>query len=132
TAALRRPPPPLPAQRVEQLAPGVYNPPHPPQPTVDAMRRLGLIVLAAAVAASPAAATAARPVSGAPLLAIDRSAGFRSYLPTRMLPRFAYVGWLNRGGVLRVDFRNTAGRTVVWSVARMTGACDAGKQKSFQ
>ena len=29
-------------------------------------------------------------------------------------------------------FRNKAGRTVVWSVAPMTGACDAGKQKSFQ
>ena len=96
------------------------------------MRRLGLIVLAAAVSASPAAATAARPVSGTPLLAIDRSAGFRNYLPTRMLPGFAYAGWSKSGGVLRVEFRNQAGRTVVWSVARMTGACETGKQKSFQ
>ena len=34
--------------------------------------------------------------------------------------------------MLRVSFRNKAGRTVVWTVAPMTGACDAGKQKSFQ
>ena len=95
------------------------------------MRRLAVLVVAGAVLAAPAAA-AARPVSGAALLAIDRTAGFRNYLPTRMLAGFTYASWSKPGAALRVTFRNKAGRTVVWTVAPMTGACDAGKQKSFQ
>ena len=95
------------------------------------MRKLALALLASLVAAAPAAATT-RPVSGAPLLAIDRAAGFRNYLPTRMLIGFTYAGWSQKAGVLRVTFRNPAGRTVVWAVAPMSGACDVGKQKSFQ
>jgi hypothetical protein len=95
------------------------------------MRKLASVLLVAGVAATPAAA-ATRPVSGAALLAIDRSAGFRNYLPTRMLSGFTYTSWSNKAGVLRVNFRNKAGRTVVWTVAPMSGACDAGKQKSFQ
>ena len=95
------------------------------------MRKLAFVVLAAAVAAAPAAA-AERPVSGAALLAIDKRAGFRNYLPTRMLIGFTYASWSQRGGVLTVRFHNKAGRTIVWSVAPMTGTCDAGRQKSFQ
>jgi hypothetical protein len=49
-----------------------------------------------------------------------------------MLSGFTYTSWSNKAGVLRVNFRNKAGRTVVWTVAPMSGACDAGKQKSFQ
>jgi hypothetical protein len=96
------------------------------------MRKLALVLLAAATAAAPATAAAARPVSGPPLLAIDRAAGFRNYLPTRMLPGFAYASWSKQGSVLRVSFRNRAGSIVVWSVAPMSGACDAGNQNSFQ
>jgi hypothetical protein len=88
-------------------------------------------MVAAAVAAAPAVA-ASRPVSGAALLAIDKRAGFRNYLPTRMLIGFTYASWSKQGNVLTVRFRNKAGRAVVWSVAPMKGACDAGKQKSFQ
>src|SRR4051794_35514318 len=95
------------------------------------MRKLALVLLAAAVVAAPAAA-ASRPVSGNALLAIDRHAAFRNYLPTRMLIGFTYASWSQTGNALTVRFRNKAGRTVVWSVAPMTGACDAGKQKSFQ
>jgi len=96
------------------------------------MRKLALALLAAAVAVAPAAAAATRPVSGNALLAIDRAAGFRNYLPTRMLPGFGYASWSKKGSVLHVEFRNNAGRTVVWTVAPMTGSCDAGRQKSFQ
>jgi hypothetical protein len=95
------------------------------------MRKLALVLIAAAVAAAPAGA-AVRPLSGVTLLAIDRKAGFRNYLPTRMLSGFGYASWSQKGGVLRVDFRNKAGRTVVWTVAPMAGSCDSGKQKSFQ
>src|SRR5262245_3506723 len=96
------------------------------------MRKFAVLALAAAVLAAPAAGAAARPVSGAALLAIDRKAGFRNYLPTRMLIGFKYASWSKQGAVLRVSFRNPAGRTIVWTVAPLTGACDAGKQKSFQ
>jgi hypothetical protein len=95
------------------------------------MRRLAVLPLLTALAASPALASA-RPVSGSALLAIDRSAGFRNFLPTRMLPGFTYSGWSYRRGVLRVDFENEAGWVVKWRVAPMTGSCDVGKQRSFQ
>jgi len=96
------------------------------------MRKLALALVVAAVAVAPAGAAAARPVSGAPLLAIDRAAGFRNYLPTRMLPGFTYASWSKHRAVLSIAFRNKAGRTVVWTVAPMTGSCDSGRQKSFQ
>jgi hypothetical protein len=95
------------------------------------MRKLALLLLAAAVVAAPARA-AERPVSGKALLAIDGAAGFRNYLPTLMLPGYRYASWSYKGGVLRVVFRNPAGRTIVWTVAPMRGTCDRGKQKSFQ
>lgn len=95
------------------------------------MRKLVFALLAAAVVAAPAAA-AERPVSGKPLLAIDRAAGFRNYLPTRMLIGYRYHSWSMKNGVLRVVFRNKAGRQIDWTVARMIGSCDRGKQKSFQ
>jgi hypothetical protein len=95
------------------------------------MQKLAVVLLAALVAAGPAAA-ASRPVSGAALLAIDKRAGFRNYLPTRMLIGFTYASWSATGQSLTVRFHNKAGRTVVWSVAPMAGACDTGKQKSFQ
>jgi hypothetical protein len=96
------------------------------------VRKLVLVsILLVAVAAVPAAA-AVRPLSGPTLLAIDGSAGFRNYLPTRMLPGFKYAAWADRNGVLRVAFRNKAGWVVQWKVAPMTGRCDAGKQASYQ
>jgi opacity protein-like surface antigen len=94
------------------------------------MRALVATLLVAAVGAAPAAA--ARPLSGKPLLSIDGRTGFRNYLPTRMLPGFEYSRWSYRGGVLRVDFDSKSGRSVVWTVAPMSGACNAGKLASYQ
>jgi hypothetical protein len=95
------------------------------------MRRAALALFAVLAVAAPAA-SATRPVSGAALLAIDRAAGFRNYLPTRMLIGYRYDSWSMKNGVLRVVFENKAGRQLDWTVARMTGSCDRGKQKSFQ
>jgi hypothetical protein len=66
------------------------------------------------------------------VLAIDGKVPLRNFMPTRMLLGFRYASWSRKGGVLRVVFRNPAGRTVVWTVAPTTGSCDRGKQKSFQ
>jgi hypothetical protein len=78
-----------------------------------------------------AALTTALPIPHGALLAIDRAAGYRNYLPTRA-PALAYAGWSHRGGVLRVEFRSKSGVRVEWRVLPMTGACDDGKQRSFQ
>lgn len=96
------------------------------------MRKLAAAILLAAFAATPAAA-ATRPLSGPVLLAIDKRAGFRNYLPTRMLSGFKYASWSYRSGVLRIDFRNKAGSDVQWRVGPMSAvSCAAGAQKSFQ
>jgi len=95
------------------------------------MRTLALVLVLAAVSA-PAALAAVRPVGGETLLAIDGRAGFRNYLPTRMLPGFRYTAWSYRNGVLRIAFSNKAGWVVQWKVAPMSGPCDAGKQASYQ
>jgi len=79
-----------------------------------------------------AAAAAALPIPHGSLLAIDRAAGYRNFLPTRTLPGFHYAGWSHKGAVLRVEFRNKAGLRFEWRVLAMTGSCHAGKQQSFQ
>ena len=73
--------------------------------------------------AAPAAA-AARPVSGSALLAIDHKAGFRNYLPTRMLAGFTYASWSKPAAVLRVTFREH-GRTY----GRLDGRADHGSMR---
>jgi opacity protein-like surface antigen len=97
------------------------------------MRRL-LIASLVAVATAPAAASAAtaQPIPRNSLLAIDRKAGYRNFLPTRTIQGFAYYRWTDKGNVLRVDFRNKSGAIVEWRVEPMTGPCDAGKQTSYQ
>jgi hypothetical protein len=79
----------------------------------------------------PAAALAG-PVPTRIVLAVDRNAPIANYLPIRMLTGFAYRSWSPMRGGFRVTFANRAGRTIVWTVAPMTGRCDSGKQKSFQ
>jgi hypothetical protein len=71
------------------------------------------------------------PIPHDALLRIDRAAIHRNFLPTRVLG-FAYTGWSDKGGVLRVEFRSKAGLEFEWRVEPMTGSCDAGKQQSFQ
>ena len=96
------------------------------------MRKLGVGILVAMIAAS-AALGATRPLSGPVLLAIDGKAGFRNYLPTRMLSGFKYTNWSYRNGVLRIDFRNKAGWDLQWRVGPMSAhSCATGKQQSFQ
>jgi hypothetical protein len=91
------------------------------------------VLLALTVAVAAAAQVEARPLSGNVLLAIDGKAGFRNYLPTRMLSGFTYTSWTYKSGVLRIDFRNQAGWDVQWRVGVMTaGSCAAGMQQSFQ
>jgi hypothetical protein len=97
---------------------------------VDFVPRLALAALLAALAL-PAAAVAA-PVPTPVVLSVDRATPSANFMPTRMLAGFAYRSWSYRNGVLRITFANRAGRTVVWTVAPMTGRCDTGKQKSFQ
>ena len=94
------------------------------------MRKLALALLL--LASTAPAALAARPLSGQVLHSIDRAAGFRNFLPTRMLQGFTYSSWSHRGGVLRVDFRNKAAWDVQWRVEPMTGSCDTGSRQSFQ
>jgi hypothetical protein len=79
-----------------------------------------------------AVVAAAMPIPHSSLLAIDHKVGYRNFLPTRTIPGFTYYRWTDKGGILRVDFRNKAGKTIEWRVEPMTGACDAGKQKSYQ
>lgn len=100
------------------------------QPRVDGMRTK-LVVALLAFLTLPAAASA-RPVPDSALVAIDRKAVNRNFMPTRMLPGYTFAGWSYRNGVLRIRFRDKAGRTVDWTVAPMTGRCDTGKQRSFQ
>jgi len=90
------------------------------------------VLVALFVALVLPAVAAAYPVPRSALLSIDRKAGIRNFLPTRMLPGYAYTSWSYGHGVLRVHFRNKAGRTIDWTVTPMRGTCDAGKQKSFQ
>lgn len=96
------------------------------------MGKLVAALLVSAVLVGPAAAASVRPVSGAPLLSIDRKAVNRNFLPTRMLHGYSFDSWSYRNGVLRLGFRNPAGSTIAWTVAPMTGDCDQGKQGSFQ
>jgi len=79
-----------------------------------------------------AAFAAALPIPHGPLLAIDGRMIGRNYLPTRMLPGFAYRSWSLRAGTLRVEFVNKARVRIEWRVQPMTGNCETGKQKSFQ
>jgi hypothetical protein len=78
-----------------------------------------------------AVVTTAVPIPHAALLKIDRAAGDRNFLPTRV-DGFAYTGWSHKGGRLRVEFKNKAGVRFEWRVLPMTGSCDAGEQQSFQ
>jgi hypothetical protein len=75
--------------------------------------------------------TTALPIPHNALLTIDRAAGYRNYLPTRV-PGFTYASWSKKGAALRVDFRNKSGVRIEWRVLPMSGNCDTGKQKSFQ
>jgi hypothetical protein len=94
------------------------------------MRKAVLLGVAAALLAVPSAS--AGPVPARVVLAVDHKVPVANYMPTRMLPGFAYRSWSFRNGVLRMTFANKRGWTIVWTVAPMAGTCRAGMQKSFQ
>ena len=94
------------------------------------MRKATLIAAIAAFAL-PAAALAA-PVPQNVVVAVDRNVPIANFMPTRMLAGYAYASWSYKQGVLRMQFRASGGRTILWMVQPMRGTCDAGKQKSFQ
>ena len=94
------------------------------------MRKALLLAFTAALLAAPSAA--AGPVPPRVVLAVDGKVPVANYMPTRMLPGFAYRSWSSRNGVLRMTFANRRGWTIVWTVAPMAGTCRAGMQKSFQ
>ena len=100
------------------------------------MRVLVLAAVAAtalALAGGVVARPAARPLSGPTLIAIDTKAGFRNFLPTRMLLGFTYSGFSYANGVLRVNFHNKAGWDLQWRVGPMSaGSCATGMQTSYQ
>jgi hypothetical protein len=96
------------------------------------VRKFVALLVVVAAAGGTVALAATRPVSGSALLTIERSAGFRNFLPTRMLFGFGYDRWSNRGGILRVDFENKAGWQLEWRVQPMLGGCGGGSTKTFQ
>jgi len=93
------------------------------------MRKLVVALLLAS--AFPAVALAA-PVPQQVVLAVDRQVPIANFMPTRMLSGFHYQSWSYGKGTLRMTFAATAGRTIVWTAAPMSGNCATGMQKSFQ
>ncbi len=78
-----------------------------------------------------AAVATSAPIPHNALLAIDRKASYRNFLPTQVVG-FTYQSWSYKQGKLRVEFRNKAGLTFEWRVLPMTGSCAAGSRQSFQ
>ena len=55
------------------------------------------------------------------------------YVPSRLAaPSFKYWKWTHTGSALRIWFRNTAGREIVFVAARSKAQCAAGGEKTFQ
>lgn len=55
-----------------------------------------------------------------------------AYVPTRIPIGYRYARFMARPEVVRQRFRNRAGKEVVVVVASQQGACEAGRQKTFQ
>lgn len=95
-------------------------------------RRLASLLAVAAAAGAPSAAAAATPV--VPLFIqhrIQQVVPALAYVPARLAPGWRYERWTH-DGALRVFFRNTAGREIVFAAARFRGTCRSGMEKSFQ
>ncbi len=95
-------------------------------------RRLCSLIAVAVAAAATTAAAAATPV--VPVFTqhrIARTVPALAYVPARLAIGWKYERWTH-DGALRIFFRNTAGREIVFVVARFAGSCRAGMAKSFQ
>ena len=56
-----------------------------------------------------------------------------AYAPSRLAPGWRYASWrMGDLGVLRIVFRNKAGKEIVFVAAQFKGNCRAGMEKSFQ
>lgn len=57
-----------------------------------------------------------------------------AYVPARVATGYRYARWTYGGGVVRIWFRNRAGKELTFVVSRRAGSapCTAGKEKTFQ
>ncbi len=95
------------------------------------IRALGVIVLVLALTGT-AGASLRPPVPLAAQAQIARKAPSLAYVPTRMALGFHYSGWLKTPTTVETTFDNKAGWEIRFVALRLTGACRAGMEKSFQ
>jgi hypothetical protein len=102
------------------------------------MRRLGLLTLLAfAVTASTALAASTPPVPTFTQHTILKRTPLFAYVPTRVGFGYRYYRWAFKGGAqpaLRIWFRHkdNPSKAIVFIASPQSGACTAGKEKSFQ
>ncbi|HEY8704912.1 MAG TPA: hypothetical protein VIL98_09175 [Gaiellaceae bacterium] len=94
-------------------------------------RRLCSLIAVAAAGGFSAAAAATPVVPVVTQHRIAKTVPTLAYVPARLAIGWQYERWTH-GGALRIFFRNTAGREIVFVAARFTGDCRAGMEKSFQ
>jgi hypothetical protein len=105
-----------------------------------AVRNLGLVVVAALVVATSAAASTAPLVPAFVQGVVKSRAGALAYVPTRSAFGYRYAGydWNARTKVLSVRLHDkhyalsNANRTVVFTARWLTGQCSDGNEKSYQ
>jgi hypothetical protein len=97
------------------------------------MRRSVLLAVALALvlAATATAATPVVPVHSQQ--ALKKKLPSLAYVPTRVGSGFRYYRWATTTRpALRIWFRDKAGREITFIATFQTGACAAGKEKTFQ
>ena len=94
-------------------------------------RRLCLSFLIAAGAGASAAAAATPVVPIYTQHRIEAAAPTLAYVPARLAIGWRYNRW-NHAGTLHIFFVDKAGREIVFTASRFSGACRTGMEKSFQ
>lgn len=64
--------------------------------------------------------------------AIVRRAPSYAYVPARVPLGYRYLRWTYRDTVLRIWFRNPAGKEITFIASARHGACTTGREKTFQ
>jgi hypothetical protein len=64
--------------------------------------------------------------------AIVRRAPQLAYVPARIATGYRYRAWRFASGRVLIRFTNRADREIVFVAERQHGACDAGREKTFQ
>ena len=94
---------------------------------------LPLLALVLASAGSASATAVGNPVVPAAVQArIAHQAPGLAYVPTRVALGFHYRNWQKTPSTVRIAFENRAGSEITFISSRLTGACRAGVEKSFQ